>query len=121
MTSNGSQIQPGRLNAPSTASRNGTRPQPCLPVFTSTSHARPTNRPRGVNGRLQDWEHLSTDAIIQRGAKASAQADASCGIGAFGNLLLVTFVGLAVCMAAIAIHQEQRMAPHERQLLERQR
>lgn len=38
-----------------------------------------------------------------------------------GNLMTAAFVFLAVGMAAIAIHQEDRLAPQERQLLQQQR
>lgn len=38
-----------------------------------------------------------------------------------GNLMMVAFIVLAVGMAAVAIHQEERMAPQERQLLQQQR
>jgi len=34
---------------------------------------------------------------------------------------MVAFLLLAVGMAGVAIHQEQRLAPHERQLMERAR
>lgn len=48
-----------------------------------------------------------------------AEADAGCGVGILGNLVMTAFVALAVGMAAYAIHQEQRLAPHEKQLLQR--
>lgn len=38
-----------------------------------------------------------------------------------GNLMMVVFIVLAVGMAAIAIHQEDRLAPQERQHLQQQR
>lgn len=121
MTSNGSQIQPGLSSAPSTASGTVTRKQPSLPAFASTNHARTTARPAGARGRLQSWEHLSTDQILQRSAKAAAEADARSGIGAFGNLIFVALMVIVTGMAITAIHQEQRLAPHERQLLQQQR
>lgn len=40
------------------------------------------------------------------------------GVGMLGNLMMVVFIVLAVGMAAVAIHQEERMAPQERQLLQ---
>lgn len=43
------------------------------------------------------------------------------GVGMLGNLMTAAFVFLAVGMAAIAIHQEDRLAPQERQLLQQQR
>lgn len=38
-----------------------------------------------------------------------------------GDALIVALVALAVLMAGAAMHQEERLAPHERQLLQRQR
>lgn len=38
-----------------------------------------------------------------------------------GDLVLATFVFLAVGMAAVAINHEERLAPRERQLLQQQR
>lgn len=40
------------------------------------------------------------------------------GVGVFGNLMMIVFIVLAVGMAAVAIHQEERLAPQERQLLQ---
>lgn len=121
MKSNGWQIQAGQSNGPSRVSRSGTQPQPCLPAFVSTSHAHTTDRPAGAGGRLQSWDHLSTDSIIQRGAKATAKADARRRIDRLANLTVTAFVVLAIGMAAYAIAQEERLAPHERHLLQQQR
>lgn len=59
----------------------------------------------------------------QRSSHAAhrAAAEAGCEVGLLGNLTLVVFVALSVFMAAVAIHQEERLAPSERQALELRR
>lgn len=85
----------------------------------SNDHAQPTARPdsagadqRRKTAPLPPFKHWAT---------APAPADAGCGVGLIGNLAMAAFILLAVGMAAVAIHQEERLAPHERQLLQRQR
>lgn len=58
-------------------------------------------------------------ASFRQCAAATASFDAGCGVGILGNLVMTAFVALAVGMAAYAIHQEQRLAPQEKQLLQR--
>ena len=85
----------------------------------SDNHARPAARPdfAGADQRrkatpLPPFKHWAT---------APAPADAGCGVGLIGNLAMAAFILMAIGMAAVAIHQEERLAPHERQLLERRR
>lgn len=121
MTSNGSANQTGLLSVLSSASKSGTQRRPSLPAFVSTSRAQPTDRPRGAGGRLKSWDHLSTDQVIRHGAKAAAQANAGRRVDLLGNLMMLVFIGLAIGMAAVTIHQEEQLAPRERQLLQQQR
>lgn len=120
MISNGFVIPAGRLSEPLTVSGSGSQPRPSLPVFASMSHAQPTDRPadpavdreRQAAPSLPPFKHWTT---------APAPADAGGGVGAFGNLVLTAFLAIAIGMAVAAIHQEERMAPHERQLLQQRR
>lgn len=53
--------------------------------------------------------------------QAAASPDAGCRVGPLGNLVMTGFVAIALAMAVVAIHQEERMAHHEQQLLDQQR
>jgi hypothetical protein len=105
------------LSEQSPASKNDTQRPLSLPPFVSTTHAS-ADRPSAACGRLKSWDPTPP---IQHWTTASAPADAGRGVGILGNLTLVGFMLLAVGMAGVAIHQEQRLAPHERQLMERAR
>lgn len=115
MISNGFVIPAGRLSEPLTVSGSGSQPRPSLPVFASMSHAQPTDRPADPAATAPPappFKHWTT---------APAPADAGGGVGAFGNLVLTAFLAIAIGMAVAAIHQEERVAPHERQLLQQRR
>lgn len=115
MNSNGSAQLATPSNAQLRTSKTATPRQPSLPVFVSTRHAA-TDRPAGARGRLQNWEHLSTDEVIRRGAKASAEADASRGVTAVGNLMMVVMVIFSLAMAGAALHQEAQLEREAQQL-----
>lgn len=114
--SNGSLIPTGTLTAPANASRRVT---PTLPSFVSSrsQHAH-TDQLASARGRLKSWEHLPTDKLIRKGAQASAKADASRGVRAFGNLMMVVMMGFALVMAAAALHQESALQQQEQHVLE---
>lgn len=116
--SNGSRNPAGTLTARGSAFKTAT---PTLPSFVSRSYARAADRPGAACARLKSWQHLETDEVIRRGAAAAAQTHAGSRVSRLGNLALTAFVLLAIGMGAYAIHQEQRLAPHERQLLQQQR
>lgn len=106
----------GTLTAPANASKPVT---PMLPSFVSSKSRHATiDRATGARGRLKSWQHLPTDKLLQRGAQASAEADASRGVRAFGNLMMVVMTVFAVVMAAAALHQESMLKQQEQQVQE---
>lgn len=107
-TSNGSPMatDPGRSTASATASDDAIRPQP-------SSHAHSSAWPDSANDSLA--------ASFKEWPATTAETDAGRGVKTLGDALIVALVALAVLMAGVAIHQEERLAPHERQLLQRQR
>ncbi len=110
-TSNGSLMatDPGRSTASATASGDAIRPQ-------HSSHAHSSAWPDRI-----DSADDSSAASFKEWVTAPAPSDAGCGVGILGNLVMAVFILLAIGMAAIAIHQEERLAPRERQLLQHQR
>lgn len=88
-----------------------------LPSFVSSrSRNARTDRPCAACGRLQSWQHLPTDKVLQRGAKAAAEANASRGVMAFGNLMMLILTVFAVLMAATALQQESVLQKQEQQV-----
>lgn len=120
MNSNGSRIPAGQSKEPLRASGSGSRPQPSLPSFVVTSNAKLHDRPASPVADRQR-QAASTSPPFKHWTTASASTDAGCGVNRFGNLAMVGFVIIAIGMAVAAIHQEQRLAPHERQLLQQRR
>ena len=110
-TSNGSLMEtdPGRSTASATASDDAIRPQ-----FSSHAHS------SAWADRIDSADDSSA-ASFKEWPATTAEADAGRGIRAIGDALIVALVALAVLMAGVAIHQEERLASHERQLLQRQR
>lgn len=103
----------------SPSSGNGPR-QLSSPSF-SCSNEHSYGRIAADPGGRQSWRRsLSTDAIIQRG-KAAAASDASRGVSLLGNLVMLVMVATVLSIAAVTIHQEEQLAPRERQALQQQR
>ena len=113
-------MEAGRLNEPSRFSKPGTLTPQSLPSQKSThaQSARRDSRLASTGGWRQESGHQDAQ---RRRAAAASPTDAGCGVGLLGNLTLAAFVALSVFMAAVAIHQEERLAPSERQLLELRR
>lgn len=102
---NGSPIPTGTLTGLANASKPVT---PMLPSFVSSrSRYARTDRPRSARGRLQSWEHLPTDQIIQRRAETTAKADARRR--AIGQILTGAFIAVAFAMASVAMHREAQL------------
>lgn len=79
-----------------------------LPSFVSSRslNAR-TDRPRSARGRLQSWDHLPTDQVLQRRAATAAKANARRR--AVGQLLTGAFIAIAFAMASVAMHREAQL------------
>lgn len=117
MNSNGSAPLATPSNAQLPASKIATQRQPSLPAFALTN-APSTDRPSAACGRLEGWDPTPP---LKHWTTTSAPADAGRGVGILGNLTMIGFILLAVGTAGVAIHQEHRLAPHKRQLMERAR
>jgi hypothetical protein len=117
---NGSQTLIGTQHGPGNASTPVTPMLPSL-GFSKSTHAPQHLRRDHYLGRHDRWDKgcYSQKEILQR--RALSSPDAGRGVGAFGNLVLVGFIFIAIGMAGVALHQEQRLSPQERQLLHQQR
>lgn len=116
MTSNGSQIQPGRLNERSNASSSGIQPRPSLPTFASINRAtRSPDRPASARGRLQSWDAVRTDKIIRRRAEAIAKADARRRLLSQAFTLACCLVTITV--AGVTLHREADLQRQAREML----
>jgi hypothetical protein len=116
MNSNGFAPPTTPSNELSNASLSATQAPPSLPHFVSTRHA-VSDRPTSARGRLEGWDPVP----LKHWTTVDPPSDAGSRVGIIGNLTMVAFLLLAIGMAGAAIHQEERLAPHERQLLERAR
>jgi hypothetical protein len=88
-----------------------------LPSFVSSRSQHASDQATGARGRLQSWNHLPTDQVLQRG-RAAATPDASGGIRALGNVMMVVMVVFSIVMAGAALHHEGRLQQQELRMQE---
>lgn len=86
-----------------------------LPSFISqrsnANLARRASRVAAAGGWRQEPDHQAQECR----RRAAADAKAHAGVRLLGNLMLTAFMALALCMAGVALHQEQRLEQMEQQ------